>query len=66
MSGISKEHILQAAREITGAKPTPERAEELAGTLNVLFTALDKVASDVTFEAEPANMHTALDQLAGD
>jgi len=66
MSGISKEHILQAAREITGAKPTPERAEELAGTLNVLIAALDKVASDVAFETEPANMKTALDQLAAD
>ncbi len=66
MAEISRERILTEAREITGGKPTPERAEELAGTLNMLIEALDKAAADVPFEAEPANMRTALDQLARD
>lgn len=66
MAEVSKERILIEAEQITGGKPTAERAEELAGMLNVLSEALDKAAADVPFEAEPADMHTTLDQLAGD
>ena len=66
MPEITKERILREAQEITGGSPTLERAEELAGILNILFAALDQASADVPFEAEPASLHTALDQLAGD
>ena len=65
MAEISKERILIDAMQITGGKPTAERAEELAGMLTRLIEALDKAAADVPFEAEPADMQAALDQLAG-
>ena len=42
MPEITKERILREAQEITGGSPTPERAEELAGILNILFAALDQ------------------------
>jgi len=66
MAQFSKELILAQGREFGGSAPTPERAEELAGILNTLAEALDKAAAGVAFEAEPADMQTALDQLAGD
>jgi hypothetical protein len=46
--------------------PTPERAEELAATLNVLIGALDEASEGLPLEAEPSNMARALEELAGD
>ena len=66
MAGITKERILAQAREFGGEMPTPERAEELAATLNTLIGALDAASAGLGFGAEPANMARALDELAGD
>ena len=66
MAQISKEFILAQAREFGGNMPTPERAEELAATLNVLIGALDEASAELSFEAEPANMARALEDLAAD
>ena len=66
MSEISKELILAQAREFGGTMPTPERAAELAATLNVLIGALDAASAGLPLEAEPANMARALDELAAD
>ncbi|MEE8173479.1 MAG: hypothetical protein V3T62_11170 [Alphaproteobacteria bacterium] len=66
MAQISKELILAQAREFGGKLPSPERAAELAATLNVLVGALDEASADLSFDAEPANMVRALDELARD
>ena len=66
MAQITKELILAQAREFGGAVPTPERAEELAATLNVLIGALDEASEGLLLEAEPSNMARALEELAGD
>jgi hypothetical protein len=66
MAQITKELILAQAREFGGAVPTPERAEELAATLNVLIGALDEASEGLPLEAEPSNMARALEELAGD
>ncbi len=66
MAQISKELILAQAREFGGKLPSPERAAELAATLNVLIGALDEAAADLSFVAEPAKMQIALDELARD
>ena len=66
MVQITKELVLAQAREFCGALPAPERAEELAATLNVLIGALDEASKGLPLEAEPSNMARALDELAGD
>ncbi len=66
MAQITKELILSQAREFGGKLPAPERAEELAATLNVLIGALDEASVGLTFEAEPANMARTLEELAED
>ena len=66
MAQITRELVLAQAREISGGQPTPERAEELARTLNLLIEALDEAAADITLEAEPAKMPRALDEAAGE
>lgn len=66
MAQITKELVLAQAREFGGTVPPPERAEELAATLNVLIGALDKASVELTLEAEPANMARTLEELAED
>ena len=66
MAQITKELVLAQAGQLGGALPTPERAEELAVTLNVLIGALDEASKGLLLEAEPSNMARALDELAGD
>ena len=63
---VTKTLVLAQAREFGGALPAPERAEELAATLNVLIGALDEASEGLSLEAEPSNMAYALDELAGD
>ena len=66
MVQITKELVHAQAGQLGGALPTPERAEELAVTLNVLIGALDEASKRLPLEAEPSNMARALDELAGD
>ena len=66
MVQITKELVLAQAREFGGALPTPERAEGLAATLNVLIGALHEASEGLPLEAAPSNMARALDELAGD
>lgn len=66
MAQITKELVLAQAREFGGTVPTPERAEELAATLNVLIDALDEASEGLPLEAEPSHMARALDELAED
>ena len=64
MARITEDLIVAQAAAAGRHPPTEERARALADAVGLLVLASDEAAADLTFEAEPAQFLTAMDETA--
>ena len=64
MAGISDDLITAQAVAAGRKPPTEERAQALAGAVELMVQATDDAASGLAFESEPAHIVTAMDETA--
>ena len=64
MARITKELIAAQAAAAGRRAPSEERAEALAQAVALMVQAADEAAAELTFEAEPAHVLSAMNETA--
>ena len=64
MARITKELIAAQAAAAGRRAPSEERAEALAQAVALMVQAADEAAAELTFEAEPAHVLSAMNDTA--
>lgn len=63
MSDEIRDLILAQAKEIQNLSPTPERAAELAATLERLMAVVREASTDMPFDSAPSDYLSVLDEV---